>query len=385
MDINCSAYKVAGLLAVALLAQPTFAAESELFGKLRTAGFGSWAVGNSDEYPYLTGTGEGESEFTNYDFALAPSAQVSDRLTIYTQLHFSSGEHAADLDYAVAEWDLTSSPRLRLGRSSFPIGLYSDISHVGTLRPIFSLPQSIYGHTGFLAEAYNGIGISGNSNFQDGWRIGWDVYFGGADVETANHIHAEEVVDPLDPMVEEEHEESLETDIHELLGGRLRIDTPLDGLSFGLSAYAGEPVDHDAPEADWGDVSTVLLHMAFERGKFGVRGEIGRHEQPGFETDAFYVEADYYLDDHWQLAFRFEDIDLELDEGAAAADSLLEHQELVFGINYWFSDALVIKFSYHDIDGNMFALPEHHDDFLDAGGVLEESNRLINLGVNFSF
>ena len=67
-----------------------------------------------------------------------------------------------ELDYAFAEWFVSDALKIRMGRVKHPFGLYGEIFDVGTLRPFYLLPQSIYGPNGFTAKAYNGVGLTGN-------------------------------------------------------------------------------------------------------------------------------------------------------------------------------------------------------------------------------
>jgi hypothetical protein len=48
-------------------------------------------------------------------------------------------------DYGFAEWRFSDALRLHAGRMKHPFGIYSEIFDVGTLRPFYTLSQSVYG------------------------------------------------------------------------------------------------------------------------------------------------------------------------------------------------------------------------------------------------
>ena len=367
----------------------------------RINGYGGWAVGNSDQYSYLTGIGDGDNQFKNVDFTLVVSAQPAERLTLYAQVGLRSDHETeeTEVDIAAADWTLNEHASLRFGRSAFPFGLYTEIFDVGTLRPFFNLPQSIYGPTGFVAEGYDGAGLRGYFSTDGGWGISWDVYGGGLDADLAEPF--EQVLEGGEGEpggrksgegegAEGEEEGEGEQEIKNVLGGRVVFETPVDGLSFGISAFGGEPTfDKLGLGTSWGDVHSYAAQFEYLTDKMSVRSELGAHQGFDFETEVAYVELGYYLTDEWQLALRGDTVQVNSDEEEklpAAARSLLEHDELSVGVNYWFNDNLVVKLSYHDIDGNLFAVPEGREllEIIEAGK-LDDSNQLINLGVQFSF
>ncbi|MCI5189694.1 MAG: hypothetical protein D3905_07815 [Candidatus Electrothrix sp. AS4_5] len=69
-------------------------------------------------------------------------------------------------------------------------------------------------------------------------------------------------------------------------------------------------------------------------------------------------------------------------------DSLREHKEIVFGLNYWFTPRLALKGSFHLVQGNSFTVPADDNDYEDGlydGSFKEEETQLVLLGVQFSF
>lgn len=392
-------------VALCLLApHPLLAQESttEVFG------FGGWAFGNSDPYPYLAGGGEGENEYDFVEAALAIVSKPTDRLTLSLQIFGGNdleGEEV-ELELASAQWRLSDQLDLRLGQSRLPFGIYTEIFDIGTLRPFFFLPQSIYGPSGFVTEAYKGVGLTHRFESDSSWALTTDVYVG--EVETEFDQEAVEVA-LGEEEDEEEGEDESDLEVRDVLGGRFVLDTPVNGLRFGFSAYAGEPEaeshgleegseehnegeEGEGPEhgLDWGDHRSWSLFADYETDRWLLRSEYGHSDQVGrLGIDSLYVEAAYRFNSHWQLAARADRADFDLESGLelpVGGESLDHHEEITLGLNYWFSSNLVIKVAFHRVDGNAFVHPEGRElvELIETGE-LDDRTDLFTFGVQFSF
>lgn len=73
--------------------------------------------------------------------------------------------------------------------------------------------------------------------------------------------------------------------------------------------------------------------------------------------------------------------------GLGPFDTLLEHQDLAFAVDYWFTSGFVLKAEYHRVEGNRFAHPEDLADLGSAlaGGTIESRTHRFQFGANFSF
>ena len=77
-------------------------------------------------------------------------------------------------------------------------------------------------------------------------------------------------------------------------------------------------------------------------------------EVPELRTQAAYVEAAWMLGGGFQIAGRVEGSWTRLD-GFGTDSPYLRHREAALGVNYWFAPELVVKASYHFVDGARFA------------------------------
>src|SRR5262249_53674766 len=152
-------------------------------------------------------------------------------------------------------------------------------------------------------------------------------------------------------------ETSLEAEsTKDVVGGRLVLQTPVDGLSVGASAYGGHEVGSN--------YRTVYAFQGeYLAGPWSIGTEYAHEKvKDDLLADGFYAEAAYRIGRHVQLAAQYDHLTTEL-PGAdvSSAPSLLDHKEAVVGLNYWISPALVLKASYHHVDGNRFAGPSPDD------------------------
>lgn len=321
------------------------AAAQEL-GGVQLNGFGSWAYGRTNGNPFATGREQGN--YNNLEFGLAVSAAPAERARVSVQIFSHAGEFR--IDYALAEWRVSDALRLRFGRIKQPHGLYTEVFDVGTIRPLATLPQSIYGSSGLVSEGVDGAGIAGGRSLGS-WRVEYDVYGGNMAVETSTPFAA--APDSPDPE-ETEHAQ----DVTNLVGARVNVRLPISGWLVGASGYSGRNVA--AADARH---STVGAHTEFRRGAALVRSEVARHEL-GTErsVNAAFLETAYRLTEHWQLAGRADHSRTRVSgteaEMAAAMPDLGKHREFAAGVNYWFTPELVLRVSGHRVYGNRFATPD---------------------------
>jgi hypothetical protein len=352
----------------------------DLTDKISIHGYGGWAAGSSNSYTYLQGDEKSDPETHNavaaLHFDFTPTDNI--RFTVVPVWDVSDAEESVDLDVAAVTWDVSDRTKLHFGRSRLPFGIYTDIFDIGTLRPLFNLAQSVYGPTGLITEFYDGAGSSGNLFSAGGWEGSYDVYAGGASFEVAV---------PFEQAQEALPEETDPDQVDRLLGGRLVFQTPVEGLSLGLSSYAGKLEDADPRRDDWGDFASYGGQVEFDRTPWLVRGEIARHREDLFDTDAGYVELARRFGPHWQAAVRADRVRAKfVDRLPDRFDSLMRHDEASLGVSYWYNENLVLRGSYHRVDGNLFAHPNAAAlAAAVAAGSVEKRTDLLLFGVQFSF
>ncbi len=344
-------------------------------------GFAGWSYGRTNRNIFLTGQPDGD--YRQGQFSLNVAASLSDQLHIIAQPSFSQGREegasAISLDYAFAQWRFNDALQLRLGKVQQPFGIYTEILKVGTLRPFFSLPQSIYGPSGLATDGLTGISLSAATPAGKPWGLSADLYGGGIDL--SEFIAPVDINrgDTLGTPVDIEHEIN-----RDVIGFRTILQTPVSGLSVGGSAFTGV-----AEEAGIKNRNTVFGFQAeYLSDVWSIRAEYA-HDAEGqkYIINSGYVEAAYRLTSKWQVAARYDRFTNTLPGYPSPQfPALLRHRDWTGGLAYWFSPNLVLKAAYHDVDGNRFAGPDVVDILADANaGTLNPHTHLFEVGAQFSF
>ena len=167
------------------------------------------------------------------------------------------------------------------------------------------------------------------------------------------------------------------------------------GVAPGLFVgHAGVASDHDIDVGlEQGASRDVNLgSVEYLDSRWSIRAEYGTMQRDiDFEAVGGYLEAAFRLNDHWQIAARWDTSEVTLNTDLNLLppffSQLLEHEELALGINYWFGSKLVIRLSYSQVEGNRFAFletPEQVGELL-MTGVLDGETDLVIFGAQFSF
>ncbi|MGC4118652.1 MAG: response regulator [Myxococcales bacterium] len=380
--------------AASLLSTPGAALALEIEG-VSIHGFGSVAdglVNRGNQNEYLSANTKGS--LVESSLALAIGARPLERLNVFGQIRAQGKglDLGVNLDWAFAEWAFSDALKLRAGRCKLPLGFYSETRDVGTLRPFLYVPQSVYGLVELAADAYNGLGLTGGSHAESGWGLDYDVFAGDLTATISQtEEYARQGQAPFDPNAPPGSDpnagnaSALAATIQlkaKLAGLRLTLSTPVEGLRlFGAGYYAAE--ESSGQNVVVGGAGAELFR---ERLSARLESFVVHKSNDDLSVGA-YVELAYHVLTPLQLAARAEiarvtlkDQDTSLPGGA----SLLEHAEAALGINYWFSPQLVLKLSFHYVDGNLFSQPTDLFGAL-ASGTLDRQTLVMNLGAQFSF
>jgi hypothetical protein len=238
------------------------------------------------------------------------------------------------------------------------------------LRPFYSLPASVYGSAGVAAPGFFGASVTGSFDLGRSWALSYDAFGGEMELELSEPFGR--LGQTLVPGSAFELDSSR---VRNVLGGRLSLTTPIEGLLVRVSSYRGEL-------ENFGALNVELVSLEYQTEKWLLRAEALRSQESERNLGG-YFEAAYRLDSHWQVAGRV-DV-LKTDSEDVPGDSpLLHHRALEASVNYWFSPNLVAKVSYADVVGNRVAFPDHLDDALLAGN-LPGRTRAVTIGTQFSF
>lgn len=366
------------LLAVATCAICTAARGTELAeGRLSINGSGGAAFaisGNNEVHsPSMTATPDGV--FENLDVNLTLTARITSELTVASQLFFDELDGpASGIDWTFAELHLSKWLKVRAGKVKLPFGISNEVESVGTLRPFYSLPESVYGNTTVATRAYYGAGATGELLSGQSWTLDYDVFGGEATLSSVRPFAVmTKPPDPNAPPGPPVPVAAMADRVHSLFGGRLIVGTPLEGLSLRVSAYRGRLED--------ATLLVAMLSIEYSVDDWLLRAEGYRSSEQSINHGG-YVEVARFVTPHVQLAAQLQG--LRTHARAVPDDSpLLWHASASLGLNYWFTQAMVVKAAFSKISGNRLAFPPQ----LDASSTrnLSEDTPLFSLGTQFSF
>lgn len=334
-------------------------------------GFGSWNSGATNNANlYLGAQNRGSSR--NSIAGITLTGRMDEKLSFITQVKFDfSGTTETSLDYVFAQYDFKDFIKLRAGQVKQPFGLYTETIDIGTTRPFLEAPMAVYGPTANIAEAYRGVGLTGNVRVGFGTSLDYDVYGGGL-----NRDEYEPTLDAYRVMQGYRPWTAVSTGVgteltDQVYGGRLMINLPVVGMRVGSSAYHGNTAEFPIPGR--GDVQTIVHSFEYVANRFSLRSEVLHEMESDHDRqDGWYYEGAYRLVGGLQLAGLYDHATTHLKgkkPGCAApcsdyptlGASLLSHEERAAGLNYYFSPSFVMKLSYHHIEGNRFAQPNRDD------------------------
>ena len=214
--------RIAWMLGLGLgLAAASGASALELGDRLSLHGYGNLTAVRSGVAPGGQGGGEQDS---HYDVSLLGTWRLTDRDKLWLQVAVNRELAVPRVDWAMFDRQLDARTSLHLGQVRLPFGLDNELRDIEALRPTASRPFLYDEDLGLADEAVRGVAVEHEATLA-GRPATWTAFAGLALVPDADA--------PLPGPV---------------LGGRLRVETAVPGLSLSLSGYrarvapeAGEP------------------------------------------------------------------------------------------------------------------------------------------------
>ncbi len=348
-------------------------------------GFGGWAAGhtnNDNIYPDSpVPMAAKDLQLDNVYFTLNLLAKPTEKIAIHAQPTWQSSMRGKEvqLDLAYVELTLIQDLRLRAGKIKNPLGLYTDIYKVGTLRPFYLLPNSYYR---LAPESYAGLGVNRIQRLGS-WELELDLLGGQMDFPVTDA----DIVVGFDETTMTYQFASVPVAARgrDVIGGGVLVRTPLEGLKFGASAYtmrlygsvAGAPVMRLSEERQ----KAYAVSLEYLTDKVSLRSEALFTR--GYEVDdTAYVEAAYKITPHWQVAGTFEY--LRFKEPASVVETLDKHRAWGAALNYWVNPTIVFKLDYYRVKYNRAA---RQADAVNKAlaGTLPETTDVVIGGIQFAF
>lgn len=310
--------------------------------------FGNYAAGWTSTNEYLGASPA--FEFGNVNLGLRQIARPLEEITLWAGVYFEASSEGLELklDQAFASWKPTDWLEVQLGRAFYPLGLYTPVYDVGTVRPFQQLPQSVYGSIGLLAESMDGASLLFSTG--DTWRLSARLFGGATSLEAVDQeLFRGELPDPT--LMGEEPRERLSA-----LGGvAVEVLPPLPGLRItagGIVARAELPGVHLTGQAG----------VEYVGEKLELRAEYAlSHHGGSSRAHGAYLEGGYRIIEPLQVAVRADVLSWEVLHPSPAfllPDALLSHFGVGATLNYWLTRDLVTRLAYHYVRNNRIAYEE---------------------------
>ena len=340
------------------------------------AGAGAFTITNGNDVFNTELIGGHIGSFRNAEFNLIVAVKPMDRITIVTLIFFDEiGQIQTGLDWSFVEFFVNDFLKVRAGEVKLPLGLSNELEPIGTLRPFFALPAAVYGPSSIAADTYFGVGLTGEIPIAEGFRLGYDAYGGNMSFDTAEPFRALPGGTQSKPGIAIV---PVKETVRNVVGGRLSLSTPVEGLNFKVSGYRGSLVDTS--------LEVVLLSAEYVSDRWSFRTEGYRSVQRdiGNVNHGGYVELAYHFTPAIQVAAQIDALRTH-QKGIDDESPFLFHRGIGLGLNYWFSPGLVAKTSLQQIEGNRLAFPTLLADALKNSIGIPESTVLFTAGLQFSF
>jgi hypothetical protein len=268
--------------------------------QLSLHGYGNLTAVRSGVQPGGQGGGEQDS---HYDASLLGAWRFTDRDRVWLQLAVNRELSGPRVDWLMYDRQLDARTALHLGQVRLPFGLDNTLRDIEALRPTASRPFLYDEDLGMADEAVRGVAVEHEMRLA-GQAASLAAFAGGALVPDADR--------PLPGPV---------------LGGRLRLDTPVPGLRVALSGYHArvtlEPGEPRTGKHAW------ALSAHWQPARWTWQAEWARGRVGERELQAMYLSASHPLGDTVEAAVRVERVQTDRTQSRQVGN---DQRRLVFGL-----------------------------------------------------
>jgi hypothetical protein len=356
--------------------------------RVQIHGFGGWAAGRTNNDNFYGSIAGKQTPMNNYYFTLNLSAQLERNVSIFAQPSWQTTLKGDELvlDYVFAQWTIAKQFGLRMGKIKNPLGIYTEVLNVGTLRPFYLIPQGMYVA---MSQSYTGVGLNGIIGIGS-LEMSYDLFGGFQGFE---QIVIEQPV-ALDPVTQRPIYLSVPVtpEGQNFVGGRLLFQTPISGLKFGGTVFGIDMYYQlaDGPKLRSGDTRSLGYsgQAEYVTDRIQLRSEYGSIDDPNLTAVRGFGEAAYKITSHWQVAAEYDWADFKWGAIALAGlpkdQNLSKHKAAGLALNYWVSPNLVFKLNRYWVNGNILCKPANTAQVM-ALGTLKHDTDVWILGMQFSF
>lgn len=272
---------------------------------------------------------------TMQNLSLVGIWQASERAKVWAQL-FRSGELGkVRVDWAFFDYQAPTGHTVRAGRVRMPFGLHNESRDVQALRPSASLPYLYDEELALVDESFDGASVERRFAFGDSAAT--------VEVFAANRLQSGGAQSAKGAVI----------------GARAIVETPVEGLSFRLSTFAGRLTTNTAdarrPKRSWAASARYRLDPV------DLQAEVARAFLYQRWVSTWYLQATRDMGERWQVFARLERV---VTDTTQRGDDAFQEQRWALGAAYKINEHFGIRLEQQLLRG--YGIPVLHET-LEAG------------------
>jgi hypothetical protein len=241
------------------------------------------------------------------------------------------------VDWTFYEHRFNSGTSVRAGRIPNPLGIFSEIRYVGTLLPFYRAPYNFYQEGSFTSENVDGARVTQTIAPTKPWNAETTIFGGGFSM-----------IESYAGQVNEAHTSNA-------LGGQFWLNTPVDGLRFGVGGDFFDTKNTILTSSGKDEWKTWIASFDLSRTRVRLRSEYSEiHiKEAEFVAKAFYVYGGVSLTDKLVAHAQYDDAKAIIGTGDASATLPKFYRDTTLGLSYAFRPSVVAKAEHHWAKGRL--------------------------------
>jgi hypothetical protein len=299
-----------------------------------------WGKSNGTQFYGLTD--EASTDFRYAALQLRYFATPNDQFVVQVnhrrlgQSKITDFESDVNLNWAFYQHAFNQGTSVKIGRMPIPRGIYNELRNVGVVLPMYRPPVVFYDEGAYYSETIDGV-IASHTFFDSSpWSLEMNGYLGGWRSLAYDTWSEEYAV--------------YRVRARNAIGGQLWLNTPADGVRFGLAAQRHNDRWEMEDYYEEDELKEYHLSLDATRERWFVRAEGQlQHYVDSDKLYVGYVQANYKLTPKLGITGemqRSRDTDVIYGEGALPP-SFEWHRSDGVGVSYAFTPSLVLKVEQH--------------------------------------
>ncbi len=339
--------------------------------KLQIHGYLTQAYAFTDGHQFLGIPDEGTTDYRTLALQFGYALDDNSKLVIQFS-HRRMGlspvmafEHDVKLDWAFAEYWFTEAIAAKVGKVQLPMGIYNELRDVGTVLPFFRIPYYTYGEGSWASETVDGIVLSTYLLADSPWNFDVSVFYGGWDTIEAG--------DPSVPV---------RAHVEDGVGGQLWLNTPVDGLRFGIEAHRSTVSGGSRAAGEKSRATTWTASVDARLERFTFQAESFSYNFGDGSWRSYYAYAGYNINEKLRANAQVDvgRLKLEINEPFFSASADANNRDFAIGFNYKLSPSLVLKVEHHWMKG--YLVDDNPPDFF-TGDPVKVQYTIIGASASF--